>query len=104
MDFWNMTIAEVARHIESKQRLQKLEAQERASYDYILADLIGRSVARVYNSTNKMPVISEAYPALFDSEEIKQKQQEQKDKLSELRFKLFAQSFNDRFKGDSKKK
>lgn len=98
-DFWNMTLAELGRLIESKKRVQKEQAKEKASYDYILADLIGRSVARIYDSNNTMPDISEVYPALFDSKEIEEKKRQQKMKLSELRFRQFAQSFNQRFKG-----
>lgn len=64
---------------------------------YALADLIGRSVARLYNSSNTMPDISEVYPTLFDSEEIKQQKQEKQAELSALRFKLFADSFNKKF-------
>ena len=97
-----MTIAELVRFTKSRDRVHKLEAQERASYDYILADLIGRSVARVHSSTNHMPEISEAYPSLFDSAEIKEKRAEQKAELSALRFKQFAASFNNKFKGEAK--
>lgn len=89
-----MTLAEIRRAIESKQRVVKREQQDKASFDYILADLIGRSVARVYSSTNKMPEINEVYPTLFDNEDVKQKQQEERDKLSALRFKQFAQAYN----------
>lgn len=100
-DFWNMTLAELERAIESKRRVDKLKAQEKASFDYILADLIGRSIARVHSSANKMPEIGEVYPTLFDSEEIKQKKQEKKAELSALRFKLFANAYNDKFKKEA---
>lgn len=93
-----MTLAEVIRAIESKKRMQKLNAQETAAFDYILADLIGRSIARIHSSANNMPTIDETYPSLFNSEEEAAKRQEQKDKLSALRFKQFAQSFNNRRK------
>lgn len=63
-----MTIAELERAIDSKKRVQKQQAQEKANYDYILADLIGRSISRIYNSSNKMPDISAVYPTLFDSQ------------------------------------
>lgn len=96
-EFWNMTLAELERAIASKRRCQKLQAQERASFDYMLADLVGRSVARLQSSANRMPEIAEAYPSLFDSEEIQQKKQEQKAELSVLRFKLFADSYNKKF-------
>ena len=103
-DFWEMTIAELNRAVDSKKRMQRLEAQEIASHNYILADLIGRSVARIYSSSAKMPDISEAYPSLFDSEEHEEKLQEKRDELSILRFKQFTQSFNERFKEVGKQK
>lgn len=93
-----MTIAELDRLIESKKRIQKREQQDKASFDYILADLIGRSMARLYSSSARMPEISAAYPTLFDSEEIQEKKQEKKNELSALRFKQFAQAYNKKFK------
>lgn len=97
-DFWGMTLAELTRLMDSKKRMLKAQAQEKASFDYILADLIGRSVARIYNSSNKIPSIAEVYPSLFDSKEIEEKKAEKKAELSALRFKQFADSFNKRFK------
>lgn len=93
-----MTIAELERAVASAKRIQKAQAQEKASFDYILADLVGRSVSRIYNSSNKMPDISAVYPSLFDSKEVEEKKAEQKAKLSALRFKQFANSYNSRFK------
>ena len=102
--FWNLTIAELVRAIESKKRQQKVEAQQQAVFDYILADTIGRSVARIHSASNRMPQLHEVYPSLFDSEEAEQKRQQKKDELSALRFKQFAMSFNSKFKGESKEK
>lgn len=93
-----MTLAELERVIESKKRMKKIEAQEKASFDYILAELIGRSVARIYSSTAHYPEISSVYPSLFDSVELQQKKQEQKAELSALRFKQFANSYNSKYK------
>lgn len=99
-----MTIAEIRRAIESKKRIQKLEAQERASYDYILGDLIGRSVARIYSNSAKYPEIHEMYPAIFDVEEIEESKRQNRMKLSAERMKQFAQSYNKRFKNKGAKK
>lgn len=93
-----MTLAEIGRAIESAKRMEKKRAQEKASFDYILADLIGRSIARIHSSSNNMPRIDEVYPSLFEHEEIEEKLQEKKDELSALRFKQFTESFNKRFK------
>lgn len=72
--------------------------QDRASMDYTLANLIGHSVARVYDSAKTMPSISEAYPTLFDSKEIEEKKAERQAELSALRFKQFAASYNSKYK------
>lgn len=97
-----MTIGELERAIESKQRVEKTRAQEKATYDYILADLIGRSMARLYSSSARMPEISEAYPNLFSTQEIEEKRQERVDELSALRFKLFAEAYNKKSKEAAK--
>lgn len=94
-----MTLAEVSRAANSKIRVTKIEDEKRASFDYILADLIGKSVARIYSSSNKLPTLSEAYPSLFSKEVEEQTIQEKKAELSAIRFKQFANSYNKRFKG-----
>lgn len=93
-----MTIAELQRAFNSKQRVELLRAKEKASFDYILADLVGRSIGRLLHSSVTIPEISSIYPSLFDSVEIEEKKQEKKDELSALRFKQFAQSYNTKFK------
>lgn len=96
-DFWNMTIAEIDRAIESKKRVIKRQAQEQASFDYILADLIGRSIGRIYSSSVHMAEISAVYPTLFDSQEEEERKAAKKAELSAIRFKQFADSFNRNF-------
>lgn len=96
--FWDMTLAEIIRYIESQKRKQLIQAKEKASFDYIQAELIGRSISRIYSSSATYPAIEEAYPSLFNTEEIQQKKQEKKDELSVIRFRQFADSFNKRFK------
>lgn len=98
-DFWDMTIAELIRAMESKKRIQKRQAQEKASFDYILADLVGRSIGRIYSSSSKLPDLSAAYPNLFDEAEIEEHKAVKQDELSALRFKNFADSFNKKYKG-----
>ena len=99
-----MTLAELERALASKKRIQKMKLQEKASFDYILADLIGRSVGRIYSSSTKLPEISEVYPSLFMSEELEEQKRAKKAELSILRFKQFAQSYNDRFNKEVAKK
>ena len=101
-DFWNMTIVEIERAINSKRRVKKIEAKEKASFDYILADLIGKSVSRIYNSSNKIPQITEAYPSLFASQEVEEQRAAKRDELSALRFRQFANAHNKKYMGGDK--
>ena len=90
-DFWNMTIAEILRAVEAKQKVEKLEHKQKAIYDYKLANLISIGFA------HKLPDIWEMYPTLFDSEDEIQKREQKQAELSALRFINFAESFNKRF-------
>lgn len=89
-----MTLAELNRAIASKKRIKELADKEKAIFDYTLANLIGKSISRIYSSSATYPDISEVYPSLFDSEEIQEQKQKQKDELSALRFRQFAQAHN----------
>lgn len=93
-----MTIAELIRTIESYNRRYTTQQRQQAAFDYILADAVGRSVARLYSSAAKMPKLYELYPSLFDSEEAQEKEQAMRDKLSAMRFKQFAQAHNNKYK------
>lgn len=98
-----MTISEITRMAKSKQRTTITASKERAMFDYLLADLIGKSVSRIYSNSARMPELYEVYPSLFEQEDIEEKKQEQRDTLSALRFKQFAQSYNKRFKKEEAK-
>lgn len=99
-----MTFGEVFRAVESYNRTKQTQQQEQAYFDYALADLIGRSVARMHSSANKMPEIEKAYPTLFNSEEIQEQKRQKKAELSALRFKQFVNSHNKRFTEVGEKK
>lgn len=95
-----MTVGEVNRAIESKNRLVKIETQNKATYDYIQATLIIKGISICLGDKTPFPTMQEAYPGVFD--EVIQEQEEQikqrKMELSTLRFKQFAQSYNNNFK------
>lgn len=94
-----MTLREVEKAIRSKIRVRKMEAQEKATYDYIQATLIIRGVGIALGSKDPFPTIEQSYPGIFDDLAQKQAEelQQKKDELSALRFKQFAQSYNKRF-------
>ena len=95
-----MTPAEIGRAIESKNRLIMIEAQEKANYDYIQAQLIIKGIGICLGDKSAFPSIYEAYPSVFENviKEREEKVQEQRMSLSALRFKQFAQSYNNKFK------
>ena len=77
----------------------KLQAKEKASYDYVQATLIIKGISICLGDKSAFPTLYDAYPGVFEDvikaqeEEVQQKQME----LSALRFKQFAQSYNKRF-------
>ena len=95
-----MTPGEVVRAIESKNRVIKIEAKEKATYDYIQATLIVKGVSICLGDKSSFPSLQEAYPGMFEdmAQEQEQKIREQKMSLSALRFRQFAQSYNEQFK------
>ena len=105
LEFWDMTIAEVERAIQSKNRLIKRAAQEQASYDYILAQVLSKNISVILSGKGQAPTIQEAYPDLFEDliEEHQKKIAEQKAEISALRFKQFAQSYNSRLNKEVQK-
>lgn len=97
-----MTLGELKRAIESKNRVEKRELQQKALMDYIQAELIGRSVGRfLVGSEVEFPAPEEAYSSLFeDKAKVKKEEKAKvKEELSVLRFKQFADFHNKKFKG-----
>ena len=91
-----MTLKEVIRAVEAKQKVEKLELKQKAIFDYKLANLISIGFA------NKLPDIWDMYPTLFNTEEEKQKREQKQAELSVLRFINFAESHNKKYSEDTK--
>ena len=97
-----MSISELTRQVESYKRVEKKRLQEKATYDYIQANLIGLYIGRVYSSSINIPSLEEAYKELFDDDEIQEQKKKYLEELSIIRFKQFTQQFNNNFKGGAK--
>lgn len=59
--FWEMTIAEIDRWMGGANWRLRTQAQ----FDYVLADLVGISVSRIFSKEAQFPSIDQAYPELF---------------------------------------
>lgn len=92
--YWEMTVAQVLRKIDSFNRVHKKQLREKAEMDWTLANLISIAVGRCLSSDVQMPQVEEVYPALFDTEETSKKRQEQATNLSVARFMEFAAKHN----------
>lgn len=64
-DFWDMTVGEINRRIESFNRTQERRMRERAGMDYVLAQLISAGIGSVISGED-FPLISDVYPDLYD--------------------------------------
>ena len=95
-DFWEMTLAELGRYFKSRKRMIEIQERKQASHNYILADLIGRSMARIYNSSNKFPTIDKVYPSLFTNEEVKKADAKRKQERFLAGLQQFARSHNNK--------
>ena len=98
-EFWDMTIAEILRALESRIRVNKTQMKAQARMDYTLANLIGYSVGRVHHHANQMPSIYDSYPNLFNEEEDEQALEERRAERSAINFLEFARAFNKKFEG-----
>ena len=94
VDFWEMTLGEIDRAIESYNRCFKREQQDKAAGDYILAQLIIAGISRILDSSAKFPEIYEAYPQLFNNEQTEEIKQKQRTQESVARFMQFAAMHN----------
>lgn len=91
--FWEMTVAEVSRWEEGAIWRLKSKAQ----FDYVLADLIGISSARMMSDDVKYPSLEDAYPNLFEQtpDEIMEQKKEEEIATQNLnRFMEFAMKHN----------
>ena len=99
-EFWDMTIAEIHRAVDSKIRVRKQDLQEKAYFDYTLANLIAKGVSKVLGDKSEYPAIEQVYTTIFEDviEERKEALEKKKIDLSALRFKQFAQTYNSNLK------
>lgn len=93
-DFWSMSIPELNRAIKVKTKLIKDEERRKASFDYTLASLIGTAVGRAFSGKGKFPEIYNAYPDLFDEEEVQVARAKAQEQAFAAQLRQFADFHN----------
>lgn len=96
--YWDMSLDEIRRKLESYKRVREQQAREEATMAWKLADLIGVSVSRLFSKNNKYPEIEDVFPELFDQTE----RENRKIELMSQRFIQFAEAFNRKFESENR--
>ena len=77
--------------------------KQQAQFDYSLADLIGLSVARLFDSNSQFPTVYQAYPHLFEEEVKKEQDEAAQEEIvttnSMNNFLAFAMKYNAKMRG-----
>ena len=99
-EFWDLTLGEIARRLDSYQRVKERNQKEKASYDYIQATLIAKLVGKVLGDKSETPKIEDVYPTLFKEEvETEEEQTQSQSEKDAIAFMTFVQQFNKKFEG-----
>ncbi|WP_235070573.1 hypothetical protein [Turicibacter sp. TJ11] len=98
-DFYNSTIKQITRYVESYNKQQENQLQEKAFFDYQLANLIGMSVARLLSKDAKFPSFEKAYPFL-DKDAKTLVDEEWEMEVQHNRLREWAEQINKKFKAD----
>lgn len=95
-EFYKSTLAQVTRYIESYNKQQQSELQEKAYFDYQLANLIGMSVSRLLSKDAKYPEFKKAYP--FIGNDNQERVDEQwKMEVQRIKLREWAEQMNKKF-------
>ena len=98
-DFYNSTLAQVTRYVESYNKQQEEQLQEKAYFDYQLANLIGMSVARLLSKDAKYPTFEKAYPFISNTQP-KEVEEEWEMEVQHNKLREWAEQMNKKFKVD----
>lgn len=96
-DFYSSTLAQVTRYIEAYNKQQQNELQEKAYFDYQLANLIGVSVSRLLSKDAKYPSFEKAYPFINQSAQAKEDNEEWEMEVQHHRLREWAEQMNKKF-------
>lgn len=100
-DFYHSTLAQINRYVESYNKQQENQLQEKAYFDYQLANLIGLSVSRLLNKNAKYPEFRKAYPFIKRGTE-KEVDEEWEMEKQHIKLMEWAEQMNKKFEKNKK--
>lgn len=92
-DFYNSTLAQVTRYVNAYNKQQENQLQEKAYFDYQLANLIGLSVSRLLNKNAKYPEFRKAYPFINKEDQSKEVDEEWEMEVQHNKLREWAEQF-----------
>lgn len=101
-DFYNSTLAQITRYVESYNKQQQNKLQEKAYFDYQLANLIGVSVSRLLSKNAKYPAFEKVYPFITQSTQAKDINEEWEMEVQRNRLCEWAEQMNKKFNKNKK--
>lgn len=101
-DFYNSTLAQITRYVESYNKQQQNKLQEKAYFDYQLANLIGVSVYRLLSKNTKYPAFEKAYPFITQSKQAKEIDEEWEMEKQHMKLMEWAEQMNKKFEKNKK--
>lgn len=96
-DFYRSTLAQVTRYVEAYNKQQENQMQEKAYFDYQLANLIGMSVARLLSKDAKYPEFEKAYP-FISKVQPKEVDEDWEMEVQHNKLREWAEQMNKKFK------
>ena len=100
-EFYHSTLAQVTRYVESYNKQQENQLQEKAYFDYQLANLIGMSLSRLLNKNAKYPEFRKAYPFIKSDTE-KEVDEEWEMEKQHIKLMEWAEQMNKKFEKNKK--
>lgn len=100
-DFYNSTLSQITRYVESHTEHQKNQLKEKAYFDYLLASLIRTVVDGLMDRRVKFPTLEKAYPfvAENDAKEVDESWEMEKQHLKLIEW---ANQMNSKFEKQEK--
>lgn len=96
-DFYNSTLSQVTRYVNAHNQQQENELQEKAYFDYQLANLIGMSVARLLSKDAKYPKFEKAYPFVNKETQSKEVDEEWEMEVHHHKLLEWAEQMNKKY-------